>query len=118
MLEEAHRSTSQQQVVEDESPAGEATKVFFSWVRMDVQKLTSVLENYKNTWMQESAFFNWREKPLKTQLTKNGLTPAQMSQVVPTYAKKQDQVLEVDFDHPVCKIPQGSKKIEARNPLH
>ena len=118
MLEEAHPSTSQQQVVGDESPAGEATKVFFSWVRMDVQKLTSVMENYKNTWMQESAFFTWREKPLKTQLTKNGLTPAQISQVVPTYAKKQDQVLKVDFGHPVCKIPQGSKKIEARNPLH
>ena len=108
MLQEAHPSTSQPQVVEDELPAGETTKAYFSFL----------MENYKNTWMQESAFFTWREKPLKTQLTKNGLTPAQMSQVVPTYAKKQDQVLKVHFDHPVCKIPQGSKKIEARNPLH
>ena len=49
------------------------------------------MENYKNTWIQESAFFAWREKPLITQLRKNGLTPVQMSQVV-TYAKKQDQV--------------------------
>ena len=59
--------------------------------RMDVQKLTSLMENYKNTWMQESTFFARREKPLMTQLRKSGLTPAQMSQVV-TYGKKQDQV--------------------------
>ena len=85
---------------------------------MDVQKLTSLMENYKNTWMQERAFFTWREKSLKTQLTKNGVTPAQMSQVVAIYAKKQDQVLKVAVDHPVCKIPQRSKKVEASNPLN
>ena len=62
MLEEVHLSTSQPQVVEDESPAGEAMKVYFSWVRMDVQKLTSLVENYENTWMQESAFFTWKER--------------------------------------------------------
>ena len=71
MLQEAHPSTSQPQVFEDESPPGEATKAYFS----------CLMENYKNTWM----------KPLVTQLRKIGLTPAQMSQVV-TYAKKQDQV--------------------------
>ena len=81
MLQEAHPSTSQSQVVEDESPAGEATKAYFS----------CLMENYKNTWMQERSFFAWREKQVATQLRKIGLTPAQMSQVV-TYAKKQDQV--------------------------
>ena len=30
MLQEAHPSTSQSQVVEEEPPAGEATKVYFS----------------------------------------------------------------------------------------
>ena len=75
MLQEVHPSTSQAQVVEDESPACEATKAYFS----------CLMENFKNT------FFAWREKPLVTQLRKIGLTPAQMSQVV-TYAKKQDQV--------------------------
>ena len=58
MLEEAHLSTSQPQVVEDESPAGEAMKVYFSWVRMGVQKLTRLMENYGNTWMQEKRLFH------------------------------------------------------------
>ena len=49
------------------------------------------MENYKNTWMQKSSFFAWREKPLATQLREIGLKPAQMSQVV-TFAKKQDHV--------------------------
>ena len=62
MLEEAHPSTSQPQVVKDESPAGEATEVYFY----------CLMENYKNTWMEESSFLAWREKPLVTQLRKIG----------------------------------------------
>ena len=68
VLQEVHPSTSQSQVVEP--PAGEAMKVYFSC--LEDGKFTSLMENYKNTWMQESAFFAWREKPLMPQLRKMG----------------------------------------------
>ena len=99
MLQEAHPSTSQPQVVEDESPAGEATKAYFF----------CLMKNYKNTWMQESSFFAWREKPLVTQLRKIGLTPAQMSQVV-TCAKKQDQVPKLLLTIQFVRSPKDLKR--------
>ena len=99
MLQEAHPSTSQPQVVEDESPAGEATKAYFS----------CLMENYKNTWMQERSFFAWREKPIATQLRKIGLKPAQMSQVV-TYAKKQDQVPKLLLTIQFVRSPKDLKR--------
>ena len=101
MLQEAHPSTSQPQVVEDESPAGEATKAYFS----------CLMENYKNTWMQERSFFAWREKQVATQLRKIGLTPAQMSQVV-TYAKKQDQVPKFVLTIQFVRSPKDLKRWE------
>ena len=77
--------------------------------KMDAQKLTSFMENYKSTWMQESAFFARREEPLMTQLRKNGLRPAQMSQVV-TYAKKQDQVPKLLLNIQFVRSPTDLKR--------
>ena len=99
MLQEAHPSTSQPQVVEDELPAGEATKAYFSFL----------MENYKNTWMQESFFFAWKKKPLVTRLRKTQLTPAQMSQVV-TYAKKQVQVPKLLLTIQFVRSPKDLKR--------
>ena len=66
------------------------------------------MENYKNTWMQESSFFAWRQKPLLTQLRKIGLTPTQMSQAV-TYAKKQDQVPKLLLTIQFVRYPKDLK---------
>ena len=86
--------------------------------RMDLQKLTSGIGNYKNTWMQESAFFAWREKPLMTQFRKKKHADT-CANVSGSYLRKETgPSSEVAVDHPVCRIPQASEKIEARNPLH
>ena len=51
------------------------------------------MENCKNTWMQESAFFAWRERPLTTQLKKKWAdTCTDVSGSYLHKKKKQDQV--------------------------
>ena len=77
--------------------------------RKDVPKLTILIESYNNTWTRESAFFAWREKPLMTQLRKNGLTSSQMSHVV-TYAKKQDQVPKLLLNIHFVRSPKDLKR--------
>ena len=78
MLQEG---TSQPQFVVDESPAGDATKAYFS----------CLMENYKNTCVDVSGSY---------------------------LRKETGPSSEVAVDHTVCKIPQGSEKIEASNPPH
>ena len=83
---------------------------------MDVQKLTSLMGNYRDTLMQESAFFAWKEKPLTTQLRKKCADTC--VDVSRSYLRKETgPSSEVAVDHPACRIPHGSENIEARNPL-
>ena len=95
VLRQAHPSTSQSQVVEDEPPAGEATKVYFSCPE---DGCTKTYQSYGNLQKHLDAGKHLvrleRERALMTQLRKNGRTRAQISQVV-TFAKKQDQVLKL-----------------------
>ena len=107
MLQEAHPSTSQPQVVEDELPAGEATKAYFSFL----------MENYKNTWMQERFFFRLEKETAGDKVKKN--SAGTCADVSGSYLRKETgPSSEVAVDHTVCRIPQGSEKIELSNPLH
>ena len=117
MLQEAHPSTSQPQVVEDESPAGEATKVYFSCfddgctkTYQSYGKLQKHLDPGKRLFRLE------RETTYNTVKKKWADTCPDVSG---SYLRKETgPSFEVAVDHTVCKIPQGSGKIEARNPLN
>ena len=104
MLKEAHPSTSQPQVVEDESPAGEA--IFL----LPYRKLQKHLDAGK--------LFFCLERETACDTVKKNWTDT-CADVSGSYLRKETgPSSEVAVDHTVCKIPQGSEKVEASKPPH
>ena len=106
VLQQAHPSTSQSQVVEDEPPAGEATKVHFSCPE---DGCTKTYQSYGNLQKHLDAGKHLvrleRESTYDTIKKKWADTCADISG---SYLRKETgPSSEVAVDHPVCKIPQG-----------
>ena len=106
MLQQAHPSTSQLQVVEDEPPAGKATKVYFSCPEDGCTKTYQSYGNLqKHLDVGKHPVQLERESTYDTTKKKWGDTCADISG---SYLRKETGPgSEVAVDHPVCKIPQG-----------
>ena len=117
MLQESHPSTSQPQDVEDESPIVEASKIYFSCLEDGCAKAyQSYGKLQKHLEVGKHLFRPDRETTYDTVKKKWTDTCAD---VLGSYLRKETgPSSEVAVDHPVCRIPQGFEKIEARNPLH
>ena len=97
VLQQAHSSTSQSQVVEDEPPAGEATEVYFSCPEDGCIKTYQSNGNLQKHLERESTYDTIKKKWADTCADISG-----------SYLRKETGPgSKVAVDHPVCKIPQG-----------
>ena len=106
VLQQVHPSTSQLRVVEEEPPAGEATKVYFSCPE---DGCTTTYQSYGNLQKHLDAGKHLLRLEIETTYDtikkKWADTCAEVSR---SYLRKETGSSSEDaVDHPVCKIPQG-----------
>ncbi|XP_068707825.1 uncharacterized protein [Montipora foliosa] len=106
VLQQAHPSTSQSLVVEDEPPASEATKVYFSCPE---DGCTKTYQSYGN--LQKHLDAGKHLLRLERETTYDSIKKKwadTCTEVSRSYLRKETGSSTEDaVDHPVCKIPQG-----------